>query len=153
MDRPSSLAIRSRQRRSSGFRLGSRSFLRVALLALVLAFGHVWESVTMAELRTRIDHARTHHDELNLRLCQLTSQLAQWTARAEATAGVSSTLGFAIPKDGQVVLLSANLVDAGSGRNMASGPASHSLWDWVAGTAEAGSRGTSASLPTDESVP
>src|SRR5438105_3165894 len=132
MDRLSSLAARARKHRPgnrpiSGFRIGSRSLLRLGLLALLLAFGHVWESVTLAELRTRIDHERTHHDQTTSRLRQLTSQMAQWTARAEAAPGASAQLGFAIPHDGQVVLLSASLVDGGHGRGlMAAAQTSHS---------------------------
>src|SRR5262249_8065660 len=114
MDRPSSLAFRSRPSRSNNFRFGSRAFLRIALLAFGLAFAHVWESVTLAELRTRMDRELARREQQELRLRQLTSQLAQWGARAEETAGASSRLGFSIPADGQVVLLSAGL--AGTGR-------------------------------------
>ena len=157
MDRPSSLAARPRQTRVARASHGKRMYLRLALLALFLAFAHVWESITLAELRTRVDHERAHQDQIASRLRQLGSQMAQWTGRAEATAGGSTRLGFAVPKDGQVVLLSAGLVTPLEHRRLASARGGHSMWDWIAGSAVAEPRGAQsadfAAASEDEALP
>jgi len=153
MDRPSSLAARPRHRRPAFPSAGGRTLARLAALALLLAFAHVWESVTLAELRTRLDREHTFQDQLNLRLHQLTGQLAQLRGRAEAAAGESARLGFTVPRDGQVVLISGGLVGAPHGARFAAAPSSPNLWDWVAGAASAETRTGAAAESEDSLLP
>ncbi|MBI5837396.1 MAG: hypothetical protein HZB25_09135 [Candidatus Eisenbacteria bacterium] len=148
MDRPSSIAARARQRRNAGLRWRSRPVLSLVLLAMVLAFAHVWENVTVAELRTRIDRERNSQDQLGARLHQLTAQLAEWRAQAESAPGASTRMGFTIPGDKQVCLLSVGTMGGSRAVRLASGP--KSLWDWLATTAEAESRGPSKAAPGPE---
>jgi hypothetical protein len=112
--------------------------IRFAVLALLLAFAHVWESVTVAEMHTRLDRERNRQDQLMARLHQVTSQLAQIRGRAEALPGQSLSLGFATPGDGQIKLVSAALVGVPGHPRLQRAPSS--LWDWVAGSARAGGR-------------
>ena len=140
MDRPSSLAARPRRRKPALQSGGGRTLIRFAALALVLAFAHVWESVTLSELRTRLDRERTHKEQLDLRLHQLTGQLAQLRGLAEASAGESSRLGFEVPHDGQVVLVSRGVVGSGPAARLSAPASSHALWDWLVGAASAETR-------------
>ncbi|HVP38849.1 MAG TPA: hypothetical protein VMS93_06645 [Candidatus Saccharimonadales bacterium] len=150
MHRPSPIAAPARQRRSGGARWRGRSVLSLSLLALVLAFAHVWENVSVAELRARIDRARGQQEQLGARLRQLTAQLAQWRAQAEASPGASTRLGFVIPQAQQVRLISVGTL-ASTGGLLATAPAPRSLWDWLAASAEAESRGpASAAAPGSE---
>ena len=151
MDRPSSVTVRSRAASRGRIPMAGRSVVRIAALALALAFAHVWESVTVAELHTRLDKERTHHEQLTSRLHQLTSQLAQIRGRAEASAGGSALLGFVTPSDGQVKLVSAGLL-GGPARRIAT-HAAPSLWDWVAGAASAETRGPADDASGDEVLP
>ncbi len=147
MDRPTSIAARARQRRS-GARWRSRSALSFVALAAVLAFFHIWENVTVAELRARIDRERATQDQLGARLRQLTARLAEWRAEAEAAPGASARLDFKIPDSRQVQLLSLGTVGAPRGTHLAAGP--KSLWDWLATVAEAESRGPATTAPGPE---
>jgi hypothetical protein len=156
MDRPSSIAARARQRRTGGTRWRSRSFLSLSLLALTLAFAHVWENVQVAELRNRIDRARGSYEQNGARLRQLTAQLAMWRAQAEAAPDLAGRQGFTIPSDDGVILISMGAVTGSRPVQLAVAPAPRSLWDWLATSAEAESRGPAGAAapgPEAETLP
>jgi len=147
MDRPSSIAAPPRRRRADGTRWRTRSFLSVALLGLGLAFAHVWENVQVAELRGRIDSARSACDQHTARLKQLTAQLAEWRAQAEAAPDLAGKQGFTIPTNEQICLVSTGAVASPQpAAQLAATPAPRSLWDWLVSSAEAESRGSAPAV-------
>ena len=156
MDRPSSITARARQRRAGGARWRSRSFVSLSLLVLTLAFAHVWENVQVAELRGRIDRARGAYEQNGARLRQLTAQLAQWRAQAEAVPDIAGRQGFTIPGGDQVCLVSAGTMSGSRPAQLAAANTPRSLWDWLAVSAEAESRGPAGAAapgPEAETLP
>ena len=148
MDRPSVLAARARPRRAAPVRWRGRSFVSLALVALTLAFAHVWENVQVDELRARVERARSACEQNAARLRQFTAQLAQWRAQAQTAPDASARLGFTIPGANQVCLVSAGAVRGSRSSRLAAASAPRSLWDWLVTSAEAEARGPAgASAP------